>query len=59
MGERGNRRAERANEYLSTAGRERIRRLREQAQQISEYLRASQPDQRRPSCERRFGMSEA
>jgi len=37
MGERGDRRAERANEYLKHRGIERIRRLREEAQRISEY----------------------
>ena len=39
MGERGSRRAERANEYLSKTGRERIRRLREELQQANECPR--------------------
>ena len=52
MGERGNRRAERANDYLRRGGAERIRRLSERAQQISEYLRVRQTRERRSSCER-------
>ena len=54
MGERGDRRAERANEYLKHRGIERIRRLREEAQRISEYLQVRQVRQLRPSCERNF-----
>jgi hypothetical protein len=45
MAERGERRAERAKEYLNSAGRERIRRLREQVRQINEYLKARQARQ--------------
>jgi hypothetical protein len=52
MGEHGNRRAERANKYLKRGGAERIRRLSERAQQISDYLRIRQTRQLRPSCER-------
>jgi len=52
MGERGDRRADRANEYLKRGGTERIRRLRKQAQQITDYLRVRQARQSRPSCER-------
>ena len=51
MAERGNRRAERANEYLNKTGRERIRRLREELQQVNEYFRVRQARQTRPSCE--------
>ena len=58
MGERGTRRADRANEYLKHRGTERIRRLSEQAQQINEYLRARQARRVRSSCERDFEMLE-
>ena len=58
MAERGERRAERANEYLKRTGTERIRRLREQAQQFSEYLRVRQSHRLRPSCQREREMWE-
>lgn len=58
MGERGERRAERANEYLKGRGIERIRRLREEAQRISEYLQVRHARESRPSCERKFETSQ-
>jgi len=54
MGERGERRAERANKYLKGRGIERIRRLREEAQRISEYLQVRWTRESRPSCEHKF-----
>jgi len=52
MAERGERKADRANEYLKRGGTERIRRLRERAQQMGDYLWARQARRRlRPSCE--------
>ena len=52
MGERGERRAERANQYLKGRGIERIRRLRDEAQRISEYLQVRHARESRRSCER-------
>lgn len=59
MGERGDRRADRACEYLKGGGTERIRRLREQARQMNEYLRARKARQWRASCERSLELSQS